>query len=107
MGRERAQASVETAVLVPVLLLLALACWQALLVGWTAVSAEHAARAGARAELVGDDPRPAAAAALPATMRNHLRVDRDGRRLRVRVAVPAIVPWFALTLSAEADAVRQ
>jgi hypothetical protein len=107
MGREHAQASVETAVLVPLLLALALACWQALLVGWTAVSAAHAARAGARAVLVGDDPRPAAAAALSGTMRDGLRLDRDGARLRVRVAVPAIVPGFSLTLSAEADAVRQ
>jgi hypothetical protein len=107
MGREHAQASVETAVLVPLLLALALACWQALLVGWTAVSAEHAARAGARAVLVGDDPRPAATAALPGTMRGGLRLDRDGAHLRVRVVVPAIVPGFSLMLSAEADAVRQ
>jgi TadE-like protein len=107
MGREHAQTSVETAVLVPVLLVLALACWQALVVGWTAVSTEHAARAGARALLVGDDPRPAAAAALPGTMRDGLVIDRDGARLRVRVAVPAFVPGFSLTLSAEADAVRQ
>jgi len=107
MGRQRGQASVETAVVLPVLLVLALACWQALLVGWTAVSAEHAVRAGARAVLVGDDPRPAAVAALPGSMRQGLVVDRDDGRVRVQVAVPAIVPGFSLTLTAEAAAVRQ
>jgi hypothetical protein len=53
MDRSRGQASIETALLLPALLALTLGCWQALLVGWTAISAEHAARAAARARLVG------------------------------------------------------
>jgi len=35
MDRSRGQASIETALLLPALLALTLACWQALLVGWT------------------------------------------------------------------------
>src|SRR5689334_21744604 len=62
---ERGQASIETTLLLPALLAVALACGQALLVGWTSISAEHAARAAARARLVGAVPRSAAADALP------------------------------------------
>ena len=61
MDRSRGQASIETALLLPALLALTLACWQALLVGWTAIAAEHAARAAAHARLVGAPVQPAAA----------------------------------------------
>ena len=63
--RERAQASVETVALLPVLLILTVAVWQAVMAGWALVSAESAARAAARAALAGSPPRPAALAALP------------------------------------------
>ena len=87
MDRSRGQASIETALLLPALLALTLACWQALLVGWTAISAEHAARAAARARLVGAPVQPAAAGALPGAMRGglqvqHLRRHRLGAGLR-------------------------
>ena len=76
MDRSRGQASIETALLLPALLALTLGCWQALLVGWTAISAEHAARAAARARLVGAPVQPAAAGALPGPMRGGLQASR-------------------------------
>jgi hypothetical protein len=105
--RQRGQASIETVALLPVLLLAALACWQAVLVGWTAVSAAHAARAAARAELVGDPPRPAATAALPDSMRAGLALRSDGQAVHVQVRVPAVIPGLDLSLGADADVVRQ
>ena len=105
--RERAQASVETVALIPVLLILTVAVWQAVLAGWALVSAESAARAAARAALAGSPPRPAALAALPAGMRSGAGVRLAGRTVTVRVRIPAVLPGFALAVSASAAAVRQ
>jgi len=105
--RQQGQASIEVAALLPALLLVALACWQTVLAGWTAVSAAHAARAAARAELVGDAPLPAASAAVPDSMRAGLVVSDRGGRVTVRVRVPAVIPGLDLSLSAQADVVRQ
>jgi hypothetical protein len=105
--RQRGQASIETAALLPVLLLAALACWQAVLAAWTGVSAAHAARAAARAEMVGGAPLPAASAAVPRSMRGGLTVtDTDGR-VRVTLHVPAVIPGLDVTLAADAEVVRQ
>ena len=91
----------------PVLLLAALACWQAVLAAWTGVCAAHAARAAARAEMVGAAPLPAASAAVPSSMRSGLTVtDTDGR-VRVTLRVPAVIPGLDVTLGAEAEVVRQ
>jgi hypothetical protein len=106
MERERAQTSVEAVLLLPVVVLLAVAGWQAVLIGWTAVSAGHAARAAARAELVGRPPAPAARASLPSAMREGLEVEERAATITVRVEVPRVVPGFALTLTAAAKAVR-
>src|SRR6476619_1188201 len=102
MDRSRGQASIETALLVPALVALTLACWQALLVGWTAISAEHAARAAARARLVGAAVQPAAAGALPVAMRGGLQVRTSGGAVSVRVSVPQLIPGFSLSLTADA-----
>jgi hypothetical protein len=104
---DRGQASIEIAALLPALLAVGLGCWQALLIGWTAISAEHAARLAARAELVGGSPRSAALAALPGAMRDGLRVTTAGGRVVVRVEVPRAIPGFGMSLSADAQVVRQ
>jgi hypothetical protein len=106
-SRQQGQAAVETAALLPALLLAALACWQGMLIGWTAVSAAHAARAAARAAMVGDPPAAVAAAALPSSMRHGLTVRDDHGHVRVRVHVPAVLPGLDLTVQAAADLVRQ
>src|ERR1700757_5157826 len=107
MDRSRGQATIETAALLPVLLVLGVCCWQALLAGWTSISAEHAARAAAHARLTGAPPAVAARAALPVPMRDGLRLEDAGRTLRVRVTVPAVIPGFHLEVSAQATAVGQ
>jgi len=107
MDRSRGQASIETSLLLPALLALTLACWQALLVGWTAISAEHAARAAARARLVGAAVEPAAAGALPGAMRGGVQVRISDGRVSVRVAVPRVIPGFSLSLTADAPVVEQ
>jgi hypothetical protein len=107
MNRARGQASIETAALLPALLILGLCCWQALLAGWASICAEHAARAAVHARLSGAQPAVAARAVLPAAMRHGMLVDDAGGKLRVQVTVPAVIPGFHLDVSAEAEAVGQ
>ena len=104
--RERGQASIETVVLLPVLVAVTFAMWQAALAGWTLVSAESAARAAVRAALAGSPTRPAALAALPESMRRGARVDEAGGAVTVRVRIPAVLPGFDADLSASAIEVR-
>jgi len=103
---ERGQASIETVVLLPVLVAITLAVWQAALAGWTLVSAQSAARAAARAALAGSPARPAALAALPEPMRAGARIDEAGGTVTVRVRIPAVLPGFDAGLSASAAEVR-
>lgn len=92
------QASVELALVLPLLMVLLLALVQAALVARDAVLVVHAAREAARAAAV--DPRPAAARAGAAAAtgldpaRMDVELDRAGTRARVRVryAVPTDVP---------------
>ncbi|HEV8155863.1 MAG TPA: TadE/TadG family type IV pilus assembly protein, partial [Gaiellales bacterium] len=95
------------ALLVPALLALTLGCWQALLVGWTAISAEHAARAAARARLIGAPVQPAAAGAVPGAMRGAMQVRTSDGSVSVRVSVPRVIPGFSLSLTADAPVVEQ
>jgi hypothetical protein len=90
---EDGQASVELVAVLPVLVAIALLAWQALVAGEAWWLAGTAAREAARAAAVGGDPGAAARAALPAQMRDGLRVrrEREGGGVRVRVRVPAVV----------------
>lgn len=65
-----------------------------------------AAGAGAAALLQGLDARQAARDALPGWSRSRTEIRVSGRRVRVRLRPPAIVPGAAgaLTATAEADA---
>jgi pilus assembly protein CpaE len=93
---ESGQAAVEVVALLPwVALLLALA-WQLVLAGDAASAVAAAARAAARAAAVGADPGAAARAHLPRRLERGLEVRRDGAAVRVRVAVPAVVPKLRL-----------
>jgi TadE-like protein len=104
--RERGQASIETVALLPVLVALTFAMWQAALAGWALVSAEGAARAAARAALAGERPGPAALSALPGSMRRGAQVEDSGDRVTVRVHIPSVIPGFDADLSASAAEVR-
>ena len=88
---ETGQASVELAVLAPLLVLVALAAAQLLAAGAAGVLADHAAEAGAVALLQGADPAAAARAAVPGWSRKRVAVQVKGRSVRVRLRPPAPV----------------
>jgi hypothetical protein len=92
---ERGTASVELVAAVPFLLLALAAAAQIALAGQALWSASVAARAGARAALVGADPKAAARHALPLAMRASAEVeedDQDGATVSVKVPVPMLLP---------------
>jgi len=100
--REDGTASVELVAVVPFLLLAVLVAAQLGSTGYAAWSAGVAARAGARAALVGGDAEAVARRALPAAMRAGAEVD-DGAAISVRVPVPRLVPGMPrLTVGARA-----
>jgi hypothetical protein len=88
---EEGTASVELVAVVPFLLLAVLAAAQIALAGQALWSASVAARAGARAALVGGDASAAVRSALPPSMRAGVRIEEsDG--VAVRVVVPQLIP---------------
>jgi Flp pilus assembly protein TadG len=86
---ERGQASVELVAAVPALLLLALALFQLLAVGYAAVLAGDAAEAGALAVARGGDVRAAARNAVPGWSRARMTVSVSGGSVRVRMRPPS------------------
>jgi hypothetical protein len=88
---EAGTASVELIAVVPFLLLALLVAAQVAIAGHALWSASVAARAGARAALVGRDATLAARRALPPSLQQGARVeDSDG--VSVRVPVPRLLP---------------
>jgi len=88
---EEGTASVELIAVVPFLLLAVLVAAQVALAGQALWSASVAARAGARAALVGRDAAAAARGALPPSLREGSRVE-EGEEISVRVPVPRLLP---------------
>jgi hypothetical protein len=103
-GSERAQASVEFLAALPAAVLVALAGWQLALAGQAIWLSGNAARAAARAQVVGLDPAGAARSTLPSYLRPGLRVDADGARVGVRVAVPLLLGRWRTPLRVRASA---
>jgi hypothetical protein len=89
--REGGTASVEMVAVIPFLLLAVLVAAQIGLAGQALWSAAVAARAGARAALVGGDAKAVARRALPESMRSGAEVS-DGDEVSVRVAIPRLLP---------------
>lgn len=89
--REGGTASVELIAVVPFLLLAVLVAAQIGLAGQALWSAGIAARAGARAALVGRDVEAAVRRALPESMRDGAEVS-DGDAVAVHVVIPRLVP---------------
>ena len=78
--------------MVPLVLLAAAIAWQLVLTGHTLWLCANAARAAARADLVGESPARAARSALPRSLERDLSVTRlGGERVRVRVRVPILL----------------
>jgi hypothetical protein len=89
--REEGTASVELVAAVPFLLLAVLVAAQLALVGQALWSAGIAARAGARAALVGGDAAAAARHALPPSLRAGAQVSATGAVTIVRVQIPRLL----------------
>jgi hypothetical protein len=101
---ERGQASVELAAVLPFVVLAGLMCWQLALAGHVAWMAAHAARAGARAEVVGEDPAAAARSTLPRGLEHGLEVKRAASgRVSVSVDVPFLLHRWRTPLEVSAS----
>ena len=99
--REEGTASVELIAAVPFLLLAVLVAAQLALAGQALWSAGVAARAGARAALVGGDATAAARRALPPSLRRGAQVS-DAGGVAVQVTIPRLLPALPrLTVGAE------
>jgi hypothetical protein len=85
------QASVELVAVIPFLLVAMLIAAQLALTGYSLWSAAAAARAGARAENVGDDGAAVARRALPGMLRDDAEV-KPGPPVRVKVRSPSLLP---------------
>jgi hypothetical protein len=89
---------------VPFLLLAVLVAAQLALVGQALWSAGVAARAGARAALVGGDATAAARRALPQSLRPGSQVSEADAVTTVRVAIPRLLPALPrLTVGSESS----
>lgn len=89
--REAGQATLETAVLFPVALVLLALCVQLVVLGVTVAYAGIAADEAARAVSIGEDPRVAVAQALPAAFRATSSVSADGSSVQVTVSSRLLV----------------
>ena len=101
---EQGQASVELVAALPFVLLLGALVWQCALAGHTAWLTAHAARAGARAEVVDGDVRQAVRSALPDGLEHGLKVERDAGRVRVSVEVPLLLHRWRMPVAVGASA---
>ena len=95
------QASIDLLAALPALLLLAIAVFQLLAVGYAKVLADEAAEAGALAIAGGGNARDAAKRALPGWSRAGMRVDVGGGDVRVRLRPPSPVAAVAGALEVE------
>ena len=78
--------------MLPAVVLAALVAWQLVLAGHTLWLCAGAARAAARADLVGLSPRAAARSALPKSLERGMSVEGSGGgRVRVEVRVPILL----------------
>jgi TadE-like protein len=88
---ERGQAAAELVAVVPILLIVVLAVAQLGIAGYALWSAGDAARAAARAGLVGGDPERAARSVLPGWLEDGAEVEA-GDGVEVSVRAPALLP---------------
>ena len=103
MHAQRGQAAVELVAVLPVVVALFAALWQVALAGDAWWAAAGAARAAARAEALGHDPRAAARRKLPATLEHGLRVRAsDDGGVKVTLRIPSSFGLHMGTVSARA-----
>jgi pilus assembly protein CpaE len=94
----RGQATVELVGVLPLVALLALLCWQAVVAGQAMWLSGAAARAAARASALDQDATVAARRVLPRALDPGVAVDdAGGGDVRVRLTIPAVVGGIGLT----------
>ena len=103
-GEETGQASVEAVALVPALVVVGLAAFQLLAVGYASVLAGNAAEAGALALAAGRDVPAATKEALPGWSEARARIDVEGGRVEVRLRPPSPLRELAEALEVTAKA---
>jgi hypothetical protein len=90
--------------MVPAVVVVGLAAFQLLAVGYASVLAGGAAEAGALALAGGGDPRASARQALPGWSRARARIEVDGGRVEVRLLPPSPLEVLAKELEVKATA---
>lgn len=108
-GGEAGAITVEFLGWLPWLLLVAALTSQVLLVAGAVTNAENAARTGARAAALDEEPEAAATASLPGWLQPHTQVRRhpdatscagpstpSANRVVVCVSVPLLLPWVSV-----------
>ena len=101
---ERGQAALELLAVLPLLLAIALAATQLLVVGYASVLAGNAAEAAALALAGGGDPRAAAHEALPGWSRARAHLSVTGGHVQVRLRPPALLQALTGRLEVSATA---
>jgi hypothetical protein len=88
---ESGQSAAELVAVVPLLIVVTLALAQLAVAGYALWTAGTAARAAARADVVGGDPREAAHSAVPSWLEHRMRID-TGYPIEVRLAATSLLP---------------
>jgi hypothetical protein len=101
---ESGQASLELLGSLPAILVLGLACFQLLAVGYSLVLAGNAAEAGALAVAAGGDGAEAARGSLPGWSRVGGKVEVHGGRVHVRLRPPSPLAAVSRELEVQASA---
>jgi len=101
---ERGQSTVEAMGIMPVVGLIVLAIWQFGLVGYTYMLTAHAAREGARANAVGVGAVGIIREDVPKSWRDGMRCAISDTRVRVSIAVPAVLPGLETPLRISSQA---
>ena len=97
------QTSVEFVAVLPLLVVVGAALWQAVVAGQAVWASAGAARAAARAQAIGGDAAAGARGALPVSLRRGLQVDARSSGVRVGVSIPLVFTGDHLaTVSARA-----
>ncbi len=108
---ESGQASLELVGLFPLVLLLIVFAWQAVLTGVSAHMASNSAEEGARAAAVGGDVDGAARAAVPGWLADNITVRRQGTTsVQVTIRPPLLLPGarpMGMSVSASAGSVSE
>ena len=91
LSRQNGQAAVEFIALLPLVAIIGALMWQFVLAGHTAWAAHAAARAGARAQAVGQDPEQAARGRLPGGLKRGMTIRTvKGDEVAVVVRIPVV-----------------